>query len=339
MQFVEKECFSILRQGMESHYEVLNVPKQATQEEIKKSYRALSMLYHPDKNKNNPEFTSKFQKISESYEVLGDPEKRAEYDLMQRLGFSSPSSSYPSSFAPFFFSPVVGGMGRRDETGGVPMDVVGSLLASLFAEGMEGGGIERVVGGIERERGNKAPIRSPDIPSPIVKQLTVSLNEVLTGTTVPVEVERWLLEDGEKIWETETIYVPVPKGTDHGEIILLKGKGHVATPTIMGDLKITIQVSPDPLFQRRGLDIIFDKSITLKEALCGFTFPLPYLTGKTYTIHNFNKIIRPGHQTVLPNMGLSRDGHVGNLIIRFTVVFPTTLTETCLAHLKGMELG
>ena len=68
-------------------YEILELPETSSIDEIKKSYRRLSMLYHPDKNKNNPDSTAKFQKISEAYETLGDPEKKQESDNMQNNPF------------------------------------------------------------------------------------------------------------------------------------------------------------------------------------------------------------------------------------------------------------
>ena len=68
-------------------YDILEIPETANLDDIKKSYRKLSMLYHPDKNKNNPESTAKFQKISEAYETLGDIDKKQEYDAMQNNPF------------------------------------------------------------------------------------------------------------------------------------------------------------------------------------------------------------------------------------------------------------
>ena len=64
----------------ENFYDILELPDTSGLDEIKKAYRRLSMIYHPDKNKNNPEATAKFQKISEAYETLGDVEKKKEYD-------------------------------------------------------------------------------------------------------------------------------------------------------------------------------------------------------------------------------------------------------------------
>jgi DnaJ family protein A protein 2 len=86
------------------------------------------------------------------------------------------------------------------------------------------------------------------------------------------------------------------------------------------------------------LDLIFQKTISIKEALCGFTFELKYITGRTYTINNnAGNIIPNGYRKVIPNMGFARDEHVGNLIIVFDVKFPEKLEDNIIAELKKIE--
>ena len=130
----------------------------------------------------------------------------------------------------------------------------------------------------------------------------------------------------------------MPKGIDEGEIILLKDKGNVASDTNKGDLKIFVKIDNDTEFKRSGLDLVLEKTITVKEALCGFTFELKYLTGKIYTItNNSGNIISHGYKKLIPNMGLSRDGHTGNLLIIFDVKFPEKLSEEALTALKAVD--
>ena len=76
------------------------------------------------------------------------------------------------------------------------------------------------------------------------------------------------------------------------------------------------------------LNLVYNKKITLKESLCGFSFVINHIDGKTYTINNFNgKIIHPHFKKQIPHMGMKRNASVGSLIIDFDVVFPTSLTE------------
>jgi DnaJ family protein A protein 2 len=130
----------------------------------------------------------------------------------------------------------------------------------------------------------------------------------------------------------------VPKGIDEGEIIVLKNKGNTINDELKGDVKVVIKVDNNTDFQRSGLDLLLAKTISMKEALCGFTFELKYITGRTYTINNnAGNIIPNGYQKIIPNMGFSRDGHTGNLIITFDVKFPEKLSEETIAALKLIE--
>ena len=146
------------------------------------------------------------------------------------------------------------------------------------------------------------------------------------------------MENGNKVFEHETIYVPVPKGMDEGELIVLKDKGNVLNDNCKGDVKVIVKIENNTGFQRQGLDLILQKTISIKEALCGFTFEIKYITGKTYTINNnAGNIIPNGYKKVIPNMGFSRDEHVGNLIIVFDVKFPDKLSDATIEALKQIE--
>jgi len=162
------------------------------------------------------------------------------------------------------------------------------------------------------------------------------MDQVLIGATVPVDIDRWINENGNKIFENETLYVDIPKGVDDNEIILVKDRGNMMTDYCKGDVKLFIKVTNNTDLQRHGLDLILEKKITLKESLCGFSFDLKYVNGKNYTINNNSgNIIPPGHKKIIPNMGLTRDDkHKGNLIIIFEVEFPATLKEEALVKLN-----
>ena len=175
-------------------------------------------------------------------------------------------------------------------------------------------------------------------PTPIIKNIVIPIDKILTGTTIPLEIERWIIEDGNKVFENETLYVTVPKGIDDGEIIVLRDKGNILREDCKGDIKLFIKIENATEFKRSGLDLIFEKIITVKEALCGFSFDLKYITGKTYTINNQSgNIISNGYRKVIPNMGFSRDQHIGNLVIIFNVKFPEKLSTETLDELKKID--
>ena len=175
-------------------------------------------------------------------------------------------------------------------------------------------------------------------PIPIIKNIDVSIDKILTGTTIPVDIERWIIQDNIKVFEHETVYVNVPKGIDEGEMILLREKGNITREDCKGDLKIFIKIINDTEFKRNGLDLFLEKSITVKEALCGFSFDLRYITGKIYTItNNSGNIISNGYRKIIPNMGFAREQHVGNLIIIFDVKYPDKISNEVMEKLKELD--
>ena len=308
----------------DSFYKILEIPETATIDEIKKSYRKLSMIYHPDKNKNNPEATAKFQKISEAYETLGDVDKKKEYDMSQNN--------------PFFN--MMGGHNQPNM--GFPVEEIFSQIFGMHGHGMPFQNMSSFGPGQGpnfRVFHNGIPVNiGLQKPTPIIKTIDVPIDKILTGTTIPLDIERWIMENGNKVLENETVYVTVPKGIDEGEILILREKGNIAREDCKGDIKIFIKIINDTDFKRSGLDLILEKTITVKEALCGFTFDLKYITGKTYTItNNSGNIISHGYKKMIPNMGFSRDQHIGNLIIIFNVSFPEHISEDILEELKKIN--
>ena len=333
----------------ESLYNILEVPETASQEEIKKSYRKLSMLYHPDKNSNNPEATTKFQKISAAYEVLGDIDERKKYDLSMSNPFARAKSESRHPSEEEIFSKLFSNINVNRNTSSNPIDEMFASFFGMpfgqgqppFGQGQGHFGQGQPQGPTMRVFQNGREVNMPSFampmqkPIPIIKTIQIPIDKILTGTTVPVEIERWTTNDGLKLFETETIYIQIPKGIDEGEIIVLRDKGNVIDETNKGDIKLSIKIVNDTEFKRNGLDLILEKSITLKEALCGFSFELRYITGKTYTINNHSgNIINHGYKKIIPGMGLSRDDHVGNLVIIFSVRFPDKLSDDVIEQLK-----
>jgi DnaJ-class molecular chaperone len=300
-------------------YKILEVPETATTEEIKKSYRRLSLKYHPDKNPNTVE---KFQEINEAYETLGDERKRQQYDFGNKsLGLGGVGGFPMENIFDHLFG--LGGLGGHGGQGG----------QGGFTRGFQGLGP-----GFENIRifHNGIPVNlHMEKPTPIIQTITIEMETVLTGGNFPVEIERWYIENGLKIFEKETIYVDIPKGADDNEILILRERGNISKEKISGDIKLFIKINNNTSFKRNGLDLIFHKKISLKDSLCGFSFDLKYINGKKYTINNnAGNIIPPHFNKTINNLGLERDGYRGNLIIQFMVEFPETLTTEQMDKLR-----
>ena len=293
----------------DNYYNILGINEKATKDEIKKAYRGLQMKYHPDRNIGSQESINMTQKINEAYEILGDEEKKQEYDR-------SRNNPYP-------FLRMNGNNGME-----IPVDDIFNMFfgmpgfPGMNMNGNQGPRIHVFNGG---PMGFQQALQKP---TPIIKNVSITMDQVLTGATIPVDIEKWVMENGTKVFEPETIYVNIPQGIDDGEILVLRDKGNILNDGIKGDVKIFVKINNESQFKRSGLDLILDKTISLKESLCGFSFELKYLNGKSYTLNN-NKgnIIPPEYKKVYQGMGLTRGEHKGNMIIHFHVIFPESLTQ------------
>ncbi|GAG88897.1 unnamed protein product, partial [marine sediment metagenome] len=145
-------------------------------------------------------------------------------------------------------------------------------------------------------------------PVSMMKTIELDMEKAYTGCTLPVEVTRMIAEGNIQREETETLYVQIPEGIDDNEIIMVEGKGNIIDETNKGDLKIFIRVKNNTEFVRNGLDITYHKTISLKEALCGFSFDLKYIDGRVFKINNGNgNVISADYKKMIPNMGMKRN--------------------------------
>ena len=304
------------------YYAILNVDENADAGAIKAAYRRLSLQHHPDRPGGNAD---EFKKISGAYEVLSDSEKRAAYDMRRKNPFMN----------------GINGMGGA-MPGGIPfMGDSNDLFKMLFSMGGMGGmggmhDMRNMGGGSARVFVNGVPMNLFNKPAPIVKTINISFVDAFKGLTYPLEVERWIKKTDMKYTEKEKIYVDIPAGIDTNEMIIMRGKGNILNDTNKGDIKVFIKINNNTDFERKGIDLLYKRTINLKEALCGFQFDMKYLDGKVYTINNTTgKIIRPGYKKVIPQMGMKRDEKRGNLIIHFTIDFPTHLSAEQKAQLNA----
>jgi DnaJ-class molecular chaperone len=175
-------------------------------------------------------------------------------------------------------------------------------------------------------------MNSPTIPTPIIKTIQITLQQAYTGASVLVELDVWRVERGIKHFEKENIYITIPQGVDDNDVIIERERGNMVQEGFRGDVKIFLQVVNETEFERKGLDLILPKKISLKEALCGFTFVFTHLNNKSYTIgskYPNNFIVSPHYQKIITNMGLKKAGAgvTGNLIIEFQIEFPKQLSK------------
>ena len=313
-----------------NYYDILGVTPTSTQDEIKKAYRKLSLKYHPDKNNN--ETIPLMASINEAYNVLSNEQQKQEYDFQQ-----NPSANLRAFFGNPLFSGHGHGPNMFSSTNVFPHSPNGHPPDEFIQMFFHGNPFDMFMNGPPNKKSHERTFIDLQKPTPIIKHVTVSMYQIYTGATIPIEIERWIYENGSKVFEKETIYVTIPQGIDENEIILLKEKGNVMNESVKGDIKIFVKISNDTEYKRSGLDLMYEKTISLKEALCGFSLQFTFLNGKTYTLNNLSgNIITPEYNILIPNMGFTRGTHQGNLILIFHVQFPDCLTEEQVLNLKNV---
>ncbi|HEV7584296.1 MAG TPA: DnaJ C-terminal domain-containing protein [Solirubrobacteraceae bacterium] len=290
--------------GYQDYYEALEVPRNASTEEIRRAYRRLARKYHPDVNKE-PGAEDRFKEISEAYEVLRDAEKRARYD---RLGPNWKAGQDVSDS---------GGFGEEFRTGdgfnGVQFDFGGGDFSDFF-EGMFGqrGSRRGARAGAGRGGFDGFSMRGGDQEA----VLELTLEEAASGGR-----RRISLGDG------RDFEVEIPRGVRDGQRIRLAGEGSTgAGGGPSGDLFLRIRVKPHPRFRVEGRDLYVDLPVAPWEAALGAEVPVHTLSGTA------RLKVPPGSSTGrrlrLRGQGLpSPDGSAGDLYAVLAVHVPKRLTK------------
>jgi DnaJ family protein B protein 4 len=273
-------------------YSILEISKDASEQDIKKAYRKLTLQYHPDRN-NSPDADEKIRKINEAYEILGDKDKRSQYD-------SGPFHQQPGVFH------FAHGQGVD--------------INNIFNMFFNGGGIPPHSSFNVFHNGVPQHIK----PSPIVHALTISLEQYFKGCSFELKIDRTINAGSSVSYETETFQISIPACVEY-EKIIIQEKGNVYQ-NCKGDIVVSILIEYISPFSRRGNDLIYSKNLTLKESLCGFSFDILHPNGDTIKIEE-HSVFKPGSKKIMPKLGMRKEQQlVGDLIIEFSVDFPESLT-------------
>ncbi|EJO5347209.1 molecular chaperone DnaJ [Clostridium botulinum] len=294
------------------YYAVLGIQKGASEQDIKKAFRKLAIKYHPDKNKGNKEAEEKFKEINEAYQVLSDPQKKAQYDQFGTTDFNGAGGFDPSGFGGFDFSDLGG---------------FGDIFDSFFGGGFSSGGrrkngpqrgadietainltFEEAVFGTEKEISvnkhencdtcNGTGAKPGTSPKTCDKcggsgRIRVQKNTILGSMVTETSCDKCggsgrVIENpcnkchgNGKIRKNKKIKVKIPAGVDTGNVIPLRGQGEPGNnggPT--GDLYINIRVASHSIFKRKGFDIYIEKHISFAQAALGVEIKVPTVDGE-----------------------------------------------------------
>lgn len=278
------------------YYQVLGIKKDATEDEIKKTYRKLARKLHPDLNPNDKEANKKFQQLNEANEVLSDPEKRKKYDQYGKdwqhsEQFEKAHQSGGRSSSAF--------NGGQEFSGDFDGNDFSDFFSSMFG-GSAGGRRQTKFKGQDYNSELRLSLRD----SYATHQQTLNING-------------------------KSVRITIPAGVENGQVIKLKGYGAAGLnggPN--GDLFITFSISVDPVFKRSGNDLYINHDLALYIAVLGGEITVETLGGKIKL--KVNSETQNGTKARLKGKGFpvyKKEGEFGDLYITYNIKIPTNLTE------------
>ncbi|RTL55328.1 MAG: J domain-containing protein [Bradyrhizobiaceae bacterium] len=307
---------------MRDPYEVLGVKRSASAAEIKSAFRKLAKKHHPDANKNDAKAAAKFAEINTANEILGDEDKRKQFDRGEIDAEGKPrfQDAFQGGGSPF----GRGASGRAGpggfeysfrqsggDAGGFGGGGFEDILSSMFGgragaagmgAGMGGAGMGGRARGFEFDSG-------VGVDLDVAATMSVSLEEAARGAE-----KRVRLPNGKEL------NVKIPAGVVSGQTIRLKGQGDTAPGHPPGDVLITVTIAPHHFFKVDGNDLRVELPITLYEAVLGGKVRVPTL-GNAVEL-SIPKNTSSGRTFRLKGKGLSAKGASGDLFVTVRIVLP-----------------
>lgn len=347
------------------YYEVLGVNKDASEEEIKKSYRKLAMKYHPDRNPDNPKAEEQFKEAKEAYEMLSDDQKRAAYDQYGHAGVEQGAGA--------------GGFGGGAGFG----DAFGDIFGDIFGGGRQGGGQRNnVYRGADLRynmeisledaaKGTETKIRIPvqaacetckgtgakTGKSPVtcstcgghgqvrMQQGFFSVQQTCpkchgSGKVIKDEDKCGTCHGAGRQKINKTLSVKIPAGVDEGDRIRLTGEGEAGVnggPT--GDLYVVVHLKQHEIFQRDGGNLHCEMPISFSTAAIGGEIEVPTLGGSAKM--KIPAETQTGGVFRLKGKGIKplRQSESGDLMVHVVVETPVKLTEKQKDLLREFEIS
>lgn len=318
-------CLSEVHAGRD-FYKILGVAKNSSKQQIKKAYRALAMQYHPDKNPGDEEANKKFQDIAAAYEVLSDDDKRKTYDARGEEGLkggesNSASDVFSSMFGGAFFNFGGQQQGRSNERPRGP-DVIIDLDATL--EQLYNGHSFDVLRA--KSVGEVAPGKRQ-----CNCRVEMKTTQVGHGSFQMHQVQ--VCDECEnKKFSTQyrELSVEVEPGMLDNQEIVFYGEGEPHIDGDHGDLKYRIKTLKHPRFRRNGDNLITNVTITLRDALVGFTVKIKHLDEHEVPI-TMSQIVAPATTIKIEGEGMKNfhnNNQMGDLYVTFDIEFPTSISSS-----------
>lgn len=299
---------------MKDPYEILGVSKSASADELRRAYRRLAKEHHPDRNPNDPKAIDRFKEVQAAYEVLGDAQKREQYD---RFGAGGPP-------------PDFGQWSTGHGVDGVNVDF-GDLgdLSSIFAQFFGGGFGGRASARRPHASRAKRPTAPPRRGADIAHSIEIDLEEAATGVNREIKLR------SDRPGHTERLEFQVPAGVADGQKIRIAGKGQDGRGG-RGDLLIQCRIRPHRYFRREGDDIHLELPLSFSEAALGAKVEIPTLNG--HSVLTIPPGTSGGARMRLRGQGLPniRTKQRGDLFAVVRIVAPKEMNDADRAHIEAL---
>ncbi len=293
-------------------YAVLGVPKDADAAAIKKAYRKLARQLHPDQNPGDAAAEARFKDIGEAYAVLSDTEQRQQYDQLRAMAGGAR------------FTAGAGGRGAGGPGAAGFDDLFGNMFGAgangpagrvRYSTGGAGGaGFEDILGGLFGGAGGGFGARGPQPGVELTATTRLPFRTAAEGATVSLGVEG------------RTVNARIPAGVRDGQKIRLRGKGRPGDPGAPdGDLVITVQVDPHPVFSLEGDNLRLTVPVAFDEAALGATIEVPTLDGSTVRV-KIPAGTPSGRTLRVKGRGITTSRGTGDLLVTVQVVVPQKLS-------------
>ena len=354
------------------YYEVLGVDKSVSEDDLKKAYRKMAKKYHPDLNPGDAQAEKNFKEVNEAYEVLSDKEKRARYDQFGHAGVdpnfgAGGGGGYGGGFGGFgdfgdlgdiLGSMFGGGFGGRQQNPNAPRRGNDASAAVNLSFEEAARGCKKTVkvtkidtckecGGSGSEKGHTAqscPVChgsgrvSATQRTPFGVMQTQKVCDRCHGSGKIIDHPCRACAGKGRIRHTVEQTVDIPAGIDDGQVINIRGGGDSgANGGPAGDLRISVNVRPHPIFEREGYDVYCDIPITFTQAALGAEISVPTLDGKVK--FQIPEGTQPGDQFKLRGKGIQRLRYSGrgDQYVRITVEVPKDLTRSQKEKLREFD--
>ena len=296
------------------YYEILDIPKDSSQDEIRKKFRKLARKYHPDVAKDKQGSEDKFKEINEAYEVLGDPEKRKKYDT---LGPNWNQTSAPHSQDSYY-----GASGSPDYEYQFTGTGFSDFFEQMFGAGARSGASSHSHFTNDPNRGYSAPMAGQDTYTDIL----VSLEEVMHGAERQLQLRQINRSTGKS--EIKSTRIRIPKGISEGQLVRCAGLG---SPGInggpLGDLFLNVRLEKHPYFQAINSNLYYHLSLAPWEAVLGAEVAVKSLESSVKI--KIPPLTENGTELRIKNKGLPSGsaGSYGDLYAVINIALPSHTTE------------